>query len=500
MSNRIRTSQFVTCLYILLITGLLATSALPVQAQDQIAAKPQAIYLPLITAASLAGTEVTSDNPMAEQPVSHQSRPAAAHSTSAAGQANVTNASQPLEIGPGIYPLSGFDPNLPLDDLAPLDKIVGNADFVGLGEPVHTNGGSYQMKNRLFRYLVEQKGFRVLAFESPFVWVERLDQYLQSCQGSAADALRGNLFSIFNSTEVADLVQWMCSWNQTHPNDRLSVYGFDIQRMARENAEAVIAFLQQLGIGESDPRVIGIRACDGVVESFWPAQPIPQERYDQCQGALSEVAAYFNQNENAIRQQTSGEALGWARIHLRSEQAWQSQLYFFFTDFVSSYAAREAGMAELLPALHSLRFPHAKVAVWAHDGHVASNGINYLFDETLGGTTSLGDYLKQSLGHKYMTIGITAYNTAVNWPAVGLCGVYQFFGANPLEQLLHNMGPDYLLLDLTPRGNGHATLLDANTTYSIVDSRLVIPRDTYDALIYIEDSPAMHPLGFASCL
>jgi hypothetical protein len=80
----------------------------------------------------------------------------------------VVSASQPVEIGPGLYPLSGFDPNLPLDDLAPLQKIVGNADFVGLSEPFHTNGGAYQMKHRVFRYLVEERGFRVLGFESPF--------------------------------------------------------------------------------------------------------------------------------------------------------------------------------------------------------------------------------------------------------------------------------------------------------------------------------------------
>lgn len=499
-----RNSQFITRLLAWLVAVLTISAVLPARAQSPAqstrqAPTPSTLYLPFVTSARATRPTPSgaSDNPMADLLAQH-----AAHAPVAAAPAHgprVVSASQPVEIGPGLYPLSGFDPNLPLDDLAPLQKIVGNADFVGLSEPFHTNGGAYQMKHRVFRYLVEEQGFRVLGFESPFIWVERLDQYLQNCQGSPASALRGNLFSIFNSTEIADLVGWMCEWNQAHPDDRLSVYGFDMQRMARENGEAVIAFLQQLGIGADDPRVIGIRLCDGVVETFWPAQTFPQERYDQCQGALSAVADYFAENEPAIRQQTSDEALGWARIHLRSEQAWQEQLFFFFTDFVRSYTVREAGMADLIQAIHAVRFPHARVALWAHNIHVATNGINYLFDEETGGTTSMSDFVKQALGHKYVTLGMTGYNLGANWSTAAFCGVFQLFGVNPVEEILHNAGPDYLLLDLTPRGNGQPTLLDPNTTYSILESRQVIPRDTFDALIYIEDSPAMHPLGFAPC-
>lgn len=494
-------SSFVT----LLVATLLLSATLPLSAQSQTNPTSQSsttgtIYLPLITANGAANSAVVtvSDNPMSDL-LAQRTAYKAVGAAPLATEPRVTSASQPAEIGPGLYELSSFDPNLPLDDLEALDKIVGNADFVGLGEPFHTNGGSYQMKHRIFRYLVERKGFRVLGFESPFVWVERLDQYLQSCQGPAASALTGNVFSVFNSTEVADLVQWMCEWNQTHPDDRLSVYGFDIQRMARENGEAVIAFLQHLGIGTDDPRVIGIRACDGVVETFWPAQPFPQERYDQCQGALSAVDTYFDENESTIRHQTSREELAWARIHLRSEQAWQEEIRFFATDFLRSYGAREVAMPELIQEIHELRFPHTKVALWAHNGHIATNGVNLLFNDDLGGLPSMGDYVKTSLRHKYVTIGLTGYNLGANWSTAAFCGVFQLLGPNAVETILHNVGPDYLLLDLAPRGNGQPTFLDPNTTNSLTESRQVILADTFDALVYLEDSPAMHALGFAPC-
>jgi erythromycin esterase-like protein len=405
-------------------------------------------------------------------------------------------------IGPGLFRLAGNDPSLPGDDLEPFKKIVGNADFVGLGEPFHTTGGVYVMKHRLFRYLVEEMGFRVLGMESPFIWGEQVEQYVQTCQGSPADALRGGVFTVFQSTETADLMQWMCEWNQAHPGDRVHFYSFDIQRTPRQYADRLIAFLLRLGWSEDDPRIVGVRACDGVVDSFWPSQPFPQARYDQCQGALSEIAGYFDQNENLIEQQASREDLGWARVALVGERAWQEQLFFQRTDFPRAYTARDAGMAYLVQAIRELRFPQARVALWAHNGHVATNGVNYVFDDEIGGTTIMGDFLKRDLGHKYVIIGIIALQTGLDWSALGLCGFYDIRGPNPLENVLHDAGQgDTLLLDFDPsgHGNGNDAFLDPTATYSMGGSRLVNPRETFDAMVYLEVSPPMHPLAWPAC-
>lgn len=59
-------------------------------------------------------------------------------------------------IQPGIYRLHGIDPDLPQNDLEPLRQILGKASIVGLGESVHTSGGYYEMKHRVFRFLAEK--------------------------------------------------------------------------------------------------------------------------------------------------------------------------------------------------------------------------------------------------------------------------------------------------------------------------------------------------------
>src|SRR5687767_6178192 len=66
-------------------------------------------------------------------------------------------------ILPGVYRLHGSDPSLLKDDLEPLRQIIGKATIVSLGESFHTSGGYYDMKHRLFRFLVEEMGFRAFA-------------------------------------------------------------------------------------------------------------------------------------------------------------------------------------------------------------------------------------------------------------------------------------------------------------------------------------------------
>lgn len=182
----------------------------------------------------------------------------------AAGKKKPKPRPQGFPVLPGIYRLHGTAPNLPQNDLEPLRQIIGNARIVSLGESIHTSGGYYEMKHRVFRFLVEKMGFRAFAFESPWENADRVGQYVATCGEAPEEALRG-LFSVWQSAETRDLVQWMCDWNRSHrkKQDKLFFFGFDVQQPAQDGA-ALIAFLERLGAGSGDPRVADIQACDGV--------------------------------------------------------------------------------------------------------------------------------------------------------------------------------------------------------------------------------------------
>lgn len=412
--------------------------------------------------------------------------------------ASASGSGQPdNEVGPGLYRLDGHELALPVDDLEPLGRIVGNARFVGVGEPIHTSGGFYQLKARVFRYLVERQGFRVLGWEAPFFWVEELDAFLESCPQPAADYLAQNLvlFNTHRSTETAELLQWMCDWNQAHRDDRLHIYGFDIQRQALPAAEALIAYLNEVGVGESDPWVAGIRACDGVTETFFPARPFPEERYELCHGALEQVEAHFDQHKRDLIRATSEEELGWARVHLTIERAWQEQQHFSaLGDFFSLYTARDRGMATLAEDIHRLRFRGERVMLWAHNGHLTRAGLAYV------GALGLGDFLDESLGKKYKILGVVGSEIYANRAPIGQCGLQDLSvpGYPQVEDLFAALGEGALLADLDPRGN-HPAFFEPGTVHAVADG-IMVPAEGFDGMVYLPTSLAMHALpGVPTC-
>jgi len=398
-------------------------------------------------------------------------------------------------VAPGVYRIDGFDPGLPLGDLEPLRNIVGSARVVGLGESVHTSGGFYQLKHRVFRFLVEEMGFRVFGFETPWFNAEPAAAYVQTCQGDLSAVIEG-LSRPWRSTEVRDLLQWMCEWNQSHsnPHDRLYFYGFDNQRQAQGNGDGLIAYLERIGFGSDHSWIQGIRACDGVVDTFWPSRPLTADRYEQCQSALSSVAGYFDQNEKALIKRTSKEDLAWARIHLVGQRAWQEQLFFASSDFLRSYSARERGMAYVAQAIRGLRFPNERVAIWGHNGHVMHDAIPYV------GIPGMGNYLSEELGNHYVAVALTASEVYVDWVPAGYCGLKGGLtvpGSLQVEDVLRHPGEEALLVDLDPRGS-HPSSLDPNAVYGLADGAFVL-KGGFDALFYLRTTPAMHPLAWAPC-
>ena len=270
---------------------------------------------------------------------------------------------------PGIWRLDGHDPALPAGDLEPLRQIIGKASVVGLGEAVHTSGGFYQMKDRVFRFLVEGMGFRAFAIESPWTNADRVSAYVQSCEGSPEEALKG-LFGVWQSTEVRDLVQWMCEWNRAHPKpkDRLQFYGFDIQQ-GENDRPALIAFLERTGVAADSPWIAAIEACTGQFTRSSP--PVSEASYAQCTAGLEQIDTYFQSNAKPLAQRTSKRDLEIARLNLAGLRAWEEQTFYLNRNPARSSDARDEAMAHAFGVLRSLRAPKAKTVVWAHNYHLA---------------------------------------------------------------------------------------------------------------------------------
>jgi erythromycin esterase len=394
---------------------------------------------------------------------------------------------------PGIYRLHGSAPDLPQDDLEPLRQIVGKARIVSLGESVHTSGGYYEMKHRVFRFLVEKMGFRAFAFESPWPNADRVSQYVETCGEPPEEALRG-LFGVWQSAETRDLIQWMCDWNRSHPKkkDKLFFFGFDVQQSAQD-AAALLAFLERLGVGSEDPRVTDVRACDGVsAPTFYP-NAIPEARNQQCLRGLAAAEQLIDQEAAQPTAGISPQDLEYARLRVVGVRSWQGQVYYRgIREFVKSSESRDSGMAYAFGVLRRLRYGDVKTAVWAHNFHIAKD-----VRTSSWATKTMGSFLRETFGSSYVALALIANVSEIDWPNVG-CGPTQALRfERAVESRLHDLGHESLLLDLDFPG-GNPPFLAPGENYRFSEAGMV-PASQFDGAFFLERSRKMAPLRWPSC-
>ncbi|MES1211855.1 MAG: erythromycin esterase family protein, partial [Acidobacteriota bacterium] len=354
------------------------------------------------------------------------------------------------------------------------------------GETVHTSGGYYVMKHRLFRFLVEEMGFRAFAIESPWQAAELTSRYVATCQGTVVDAARG-LFGIWQSQETADLFEWMCSWNQAHPRDPISFFGFDIQQ-PWDDGPRLIADLQRLGMAADDPRIAGIRQCDSVETSEYP-NPVPDSTHQACLQAMDGVDQFLRVLDPSDEVQPSRAEVEWAKIRAISLRAWEDEAYFEFRDDPLSSTSRDRGMATVFQRIRKLRVGPARTAIWAHNVHVEKRSTETLIE------TTMGTFLDQELGKKYASIALASAVPSINWRGIG-CGLFFTFD-DAIEKRLALLGEDFLLVDLSFKGARDPYIEDVVIW---LGTRWSAPRRQFDALVYLAESPMMTPLRWpATC-
>lgn len=276
-----------------------------------------------------------------------------------------------------LYPLPSFEKNWTANDLDPLNKIIGDAKYVGLGESVHATEGFSQAKFRLIKYLVEEKNFRAIAMETPWVNSRIAANYIATCQGTAKDALAG-IFPVWWSQSVVDLFSWLCEFNQNHPNDPVKFYGFDIQNSSLDIFPDLENRLSQLVPQQSKQLVKGISACFGF--------GLDKAAYDEAEmKILSGLNDISNENNNLCKQglDTIDKTLQtldsknintqWAHIDSVGLRSMQGSLYYVNRNHDESLVSRDTGMAYELIALHNIFSPNSKTIIWAHNVHLALN-------------------------------------------------------------------------------------------------------------------------------
>ncbi|GAA4562604.1 hypothetical protein GCM10023193_29590 [Planotetraspora kaengkrachanensis] len=99
--------------------------------------------------------------------------------------------------------------------------------LLGLGEARHFVGELGDVRNEIFRHLVEHEGYRSFAIESDCLKGLMVDDHLATGAGTLDDVMEHGFSHGFGASPAnRELVRWMRAYNEEH-EEKLRFYGFD---------------------------------------------------------------------------------------------------------------------------------------------------------------------------------------------------------------------------------------------------------------------------------
>lgn len=308
--------------------------------------------------------------------------------------------------------LKTTDPDAPLDDLAPLQQLVGNATLVGLGEGTHGSHEFFTMKQRLLEFLVEKMGFTMFAMEGSWSAGEKINQYVLNGQGDATDVLRQFYFWTWDTQEVLDLLKWMRAYdaNPAH-TQKVFFAGFDCQAIESNTYDNVVRYLQTVD-PQSVPKITklyqGLRPdpAIGMGAYMTTYAQLPQATRQQYVKNAQQVYDLLNQHKATYTAQSSSQAFAQALQEARVIVQGAQLTSYDQNNGQQALATsdRDAFMAENIAWLHEHNQGGAKMVLWAHDGHIT----------TAGSHVTMGEYLRDRYQSQYLAIGTSFYEGFFN--------------------------------------------------------------------------------------
>jgi erythromycin esterase len=358
-----------------------------------------------------------------------------------------------------------IDPRASLADLTPVRDMVRGARVVGLGGATHGAHELSAIKHRIFRFLVEEMGFRSLALEEDWTKGAELDDYV--CTGSGdLKALLADASPFWRTEEMVDLIGWLRSYNEGHPNDPLRVVGLESDSVRAIAYDSVTDYVRRAAparLPELEAHYASIRPTEGIAEHVarYRAQLNKEPCIDHARFAYELVASLSMREGHAL-------ALQQARVIVDFHQGHAAES---IVDYVEQRLADNA--------LWWHQYTARKLVYWSSNSHMANGNPRIISYQTEGPRKpqrSAGSYLRERLGRDYVAIGLIFDH-----------GLVPFVVRSPspefVDFILGRIGLDTYLLDLRgPIPDVVQTWLSAPTK-----TRLIFPNysSEQDAMFYM---------------
>lgn len=382
-------------------------------------------------------------------------------------------------------------------DLQFLKPLLGKRRLVQLGESSHGVAEFDAVKVRLIKFLHEEMGFDVIAFESSIFECYLANQTPDSI--SATEMMRRSIFGVWHAQEVLPLFEYI---KETQSTKRpLILAGFDIQVSSRTGVLARPAFMRDV-VAQIDPayaRTVSAIDSTFVVKytqtTFEEFKSWVQANARTYMGYYQTMVSFFDAHADSLRSLYADET---ALPKIARQTAWSMPK---FIQVVMAYpgmacnaeinqiiSVRDRAMADNAGVLLDNVYPGKKMINWAHNFHIQHDS------KTMG--QLLAERYRPDLYTVglYMYRGIAAHNDRQTYrvtPPV----------ANSVESVFYCTRRKLCFVDMLhqQREAGNAWMFEQFLAKSWgLDEVAIVPREEYDAILFIDTVNPPDYVWFAS--
>ncbi|MES2758273.1 MAG: erythromycin esterase family protein [Pseudomonadota bacterium] len=383
------------------------------------------------------------------------------------------NATWRADVASRVHPVRSLYSD-DFSDLQFLKPLLAGKRVVQLGESGHGVGEFNLAKVRLIRFLHQQMGYDVVAFESSLPQCYLADQAIGSAM--PIEVMKRCLFPIWHSNETLPLFDYLDANRKS--GKRLTLAGFDTQDSSGgAGAPALLARMLQLGGSARAPE---LESSESALRKAGSNERLGPDAVTRLTAFYGDAAAELEtQRARLLKAGADADQLNVAiqsarsRVHLVRQRAAGAA--------AAGIEVRDLGMANNLDFLLDTLYPGRKVIVWGHNAHIS-------YQPQPNGQRSMGSFAAERRKAELYTIGLFMGRGAA---AMNNRARYDIAAptADTFDAVMSNAGARYAFVDFSTAKPAPAT----SWMFAPIVMRdwgvrpvTLIPASGYDGVLYID--------------
>ena len=273
-----------------------------------------------------------------------------------------------------------------------------SAAVIGLGESTRLAHETFDLRDRIFRRLVERHGFRGLALQDSAGVGAALDGYVTDAVDApaTAQAALDGAWGPWRIAETATALDWIRTFNREHPHEPVRIFGVKPAQAEPGTYDAVLAHVRHAAphlLGDLAGHLEPIRTAHAIDEHVQRARGLYSGR-PFAEHAREALAIVERLPEGAVREPDRLVSLMRLIVDFHERSVAGRQTY--------------AGDADTWAATiinHQSRTGH-RVAYWDGIAHTAATPVTLGLAPDRGPQPTVGSVLREHYGARYLSLAI----------------------------------------------------------------------------------------------